>query len=262
MRTITQFIHFDSIFANYVTDTNNTTGITNSAYKAIFPMNQSFRNVTRVYFKSVELPIGFSNIRKGSTDTITFVLNGTTYNIILPEKNYTTMASLLTDLNNYIGGYTLSGNATMILSVWPALPNRLMIYLTNTTSFKFIDTNLSKYILGIRSADLLIENAAVYAAYSGFNLNPDNYILAYIPTLNGINGCQGWSIGTFKIPMNTIQGQVYFYQSGSSFEQFVDITNPDLVITNLEVTLFDRYGNNLNPTGFDYSFTLAFESDK
>ena len=64
----------------------------------------------------------------------------------------------------------------------------------------------------------------------------------YVPTLNGMNASMGGTISTFKIPFNAIQGQVYYYQSGSSYEQFVNVTNKGLCISSMEVTFLDRYG--------------------
>ena len=92
-----------------------------------------------------------------------------------------------------------------------------------------------------------------------YNLNADNYILMYVPTLNGMNASMGGTISTFKIPFNAVQGQVYYYQSNSAYEQFVDVTNKSMCISNMEVHFLDRYGKNICPSGFDYSFTMAIE---
>ena len=95
----TQFLHFDSSTSQNITDVNNTTTITTNPYKTQYLMNQAFTKIKRVYLKSLECPVGFSNIRTGSTNVFSFILNGTTYNVTLPEKNYTAISTLLTDLN-------------------------------------------------------------------------------------------------------------------------------------------------------------------
>ena len=97
-----QFLHFDSSTATYITDVNNTTGVTTTPYKAQYSMNQVFSKIKRVYLKSLECPVGFSNIRTGSTNVFSFVLNGTTYKVTLSEKNYTSISTLLTDLNTVL----------------------------------------------------------------------------------------------------------------------------------------------------------------
>ena len=64
---------------------------------------------------------------------------------------------------------------------------------------------------------------------------------------------------TFKIPLNTVTNQVYFYQEGSSFRQWVDITDSNFTMSNITVIVYDKFGNNLNPNGLDFSFTLSLE---
>ena len=59
--------------------------------------------------------------------------------------------------------------------------------------------------------------------------------------------------------MNSINNQVYYYQDASSFEQSIDINDDNLVLSSLTVVIYDRFGNNINPNGFDYSFTLLVE---
>ena len=266
MQQITQFLHFDSIYAKYQYDVNNTSGEKSGAYKCIFPMHTAYRNVSRCYLKTLELPIGFSNIRKGSTDTFKFILNGTTHTVTLAPKNYSSIQSLFNDLNAKITTSIIGSGATMVVSLLVQSllnTNYLKITFTGTTTFSIIDTNLSKYILGLRgNTDSLSIDKKQYTALSSiYNLNADNYIYVYVPTLNGQNACMGSTISTFKIPLNATEGQVYYYQSGSSYEQFVDITNRGLVISSMEVTLIDRYGNNLNSMGLDWSMTLSLVYD-
>ena len=68
-----QLTHFDSAYSTYITDTYNSSGNTRDPFKAVFNTNQTFRKVSRVALASVEIPVGFVNLRLGSTDTLTFV---------------------------------------------------------------------------------------------------------------------------------------------------------------------------------------------
>ena len=115
---------------------------------------------------------------------------------------------------------------------------------------------MSKYILGFRTTDTLATNIFASSS-SNYNLNVDNYINIYIPNFNSYNANQNGSWSTFKLPLNSINNQVYFYQEGQSFEQSIDISDDNLVLSSLTVYILDRFGNNLNPNGLDYSFTLA-----
>ena len=258
----TQFFHFDSANATYLTDLNNTTTITSNPYRAQYFMNQTFKHIKRVYLTSLELPVGFTNVRTGSTSTLKFTLNNTAYTVVLPEKNYTGIATLITDLNTACLGIVSNVIITFSLTSSLTTPLRLLITFTgstSTSSFSITDTNLSKYILGFRNGKDTLVNSVYSASYANYNLNADNYILMYIPTLNGLNSSMSNQISTFKIPLNTITNQVYFYQENSSFKQYVDCRNPNLTINSLTVIIYDKFGNNLNPNGADYSFSITLE---
>ena len=225
-------------------------------------MNQAFNKLKRVYLKSLECPVGFSNIRTGSTNVFSFVLNTVTYKVTMTEKNYTSIGTLITDLNTACAGVVSGVTITFSLTSSLTTPNRLLITFTGgttTSTFSVIDTNLSKYILGFRASKDVLSGGVYSASYSNFNLNPDNYILMYIPSLNGMNASMSGQQSTFKIPLNSVTNQVYFYQEESSFQQFVDITDKNLMLSSLIVYITDKFGNDLQNNGLDYSFTLAIE---
>lgn len=257
--TKTQLLHFDSLYASYLTDANSSTGNTTTPFRAQFFMNQSFRRIKRVYLKSLELPVGFSNVRTGSTSTLTMLVNGTSYSVVLAEKNYTTAISLTSDLtiacNNLVSGVTL----TFAVTTSTTTPLRVLVTAMGAATFSIVDTNLSRAILGFRAARDSFTNG-IYAAGGNYNMNPDNYVLLHIPSLNGMNASMvGPLQSTFKIPLNSVTNQVYFYFENSSFKQYVDIHDPNLVLSNLVVYVVDRFGNSLSPSGLDYSFTLGLE---
>jgi hypothetical protein len=264
MTFYTQFLHFDTANSTYIYDKNNTAGKTLTPYKTQFTMNQYFRNVKRVYLKSVEMPVGFANVRTGSTDTFIFSMNGTSYTCVLPEKTYTTIGTLLSDLNTIIATKSLPCTMVLSLSLVATTPMKLVITFTGTmpTSFNITDTNFSKYVLGFRAIydNSFVSGGSYYnATYANYNLNADNYILMYIPTLNSLNASMSGQQSTFKIPLNSETNLTYFYFDGSSFTQFVDITDSGLNFSNITVILYDKFGNNMNPNGADYSFTFAIE---
>lgn len=260
MTIISQFLHFDSSSATQIYDSNNTTGNFLNPYKALFPMNQSFRNIKRVYLRSCELPVGFPNIRKGSTDTIIMKINGTIYSITLPERNHQTISTLLTDINALTnGGF---GGVIPTFSVTSSLltPYRFVVNFTGTTctTFNFIDTSLSKNILGFRSTDPL-SGGVVCNSSCNYNLSADNYILMHIPSFNSLNASMNGAVSTFKINLQGFTNSVFFYMDNNSFHQFVEITDSNLVLSGLQVVMYDKYGKNLQPYGLDYSFTIEIQ---
>lgn len=257
MTTRWQFLHFDSASANYINDPLSTSGSTLNPYKAQFPMNQTFSKIRRVFLKSLELPVGFVNIRKGSTDTLKFVLNGTTYQVTLAEKFYSTIAALTTDMTT-----TMVGIVPNVILTFTSTGSRIWITFTGSTttsSFSIIDTNLSKYVLGFRAGKDILASSIYKASTSNYNLNFDNYILMNIPSLNAVNASMSGQNCTFKIPLNCITSQVYYYFECTSFQQFIEISDINLRVSDLTVVLYDKFGQLINPQGLDYSFSVCLE---
>ena len=61
------FLHFDSAFCKPIPTYDLSGNATRDSYKAVFPMNQQgVQKIKRIHLKSLELPIGFCNIRKGT----------------------------------------------------------------------------------------------------------------------------------------------------------------------------------------------------
>jgi hypothetical protein len=201
------------------------------------------------------MPIGFNNVRNG-VNTMSFIANGTQYSIILSDKNYTTIQSLLTDLNTLLNVVFPSLTVSVISS--SAFLNRLQIYAANLTSFSIIDTNFSLYVLGFRKSYDTFSNNYYTSKFSGYNLNADNYVTMSIPNI-GSNTFMGGQIGNFKIPLNTVQSNIYFYFDSQSFSQWIDILDKNFILKDLIVIMYDKFGNILQNNGYDFSFTLQID---
>jgi hypothetical protein len=200
-------------------------------------------------------------VRTGSTNVLKFTLNGTTYTVTLPEKNYTTIASLLADLTTACGTAVSGVVMTFSLSTSTTAPYRVLITFTGTTtsSFSMIDTNLSKYLLGFRSAQDSLVSGVYNASVSNYNLNVDSYFYLYIPSLNAINASMNGAISTFKIPMTAITNSVQYYFDNLVFQQFVQITDKNFVLSSLTCHILDRFGNNLQSNGLDWGMSLQID---
>ena len=117
------YLHFDSI---YSTDTNN------DSFDTTFTLNQKYKNIKKIYLKNAEIPIGFPNIRTSNgSNFLSFVLNGVSYNAIIPQQNFTTITTLLTALNSSIS--TLIGATGFTLVFSSSSSNNIII--TSTGSF-------------------------------------------------------------------------------------------------------------------------------
>lgn len=257
-KLLTQYLHFDSINSKNTYDANNTSTNTTNCFKTVFPMTVSFRKIKKVWLKSVELTVGFPNIRTGSTNTLSYTMNGIIYTTTLSEVSYTTIASFLTALQTAVN---TTITATSITTTFALTNNNNNIKITfagsTVTTFVFINTNMSKYICGFRSTDTYASN--LITGSCNYNLSADNYLNIYMPSFNSLNANQNGAYSTFKLPLNTITNQVYFYQEASSFSQSIDIEDDNLVLSSLTAHVYDRFGKNINPNGLDWSFTLAVD---
>jgi hypothetical protein len=245
--TKTIYLNFDTINSSYTTSGN--------VYNTQFTILPALRNVSKIFLKSIEIPVGFHNVRSGSDlNQFNFTLNGTTYNITLTAKVYTSMSALLVDLYNAIIGLSLS--TTMVIAISTRDTAKLMVTLGSAQPLTINFTNFSKYILGLANLSSI---SAISYSVQNYLLNCDNYIsfsLANIPTIsnNNFNGV----ISSFKIPLNCTSNVVFYEQDNSSFTQYLEITDPNYVVNNLNVQIMDRWGNIILSQGLDFSFTLAF----
>ena len=281
-------LHFDSIKSsnvNYVFNTSQ--NILNSGYTK-YQVKDRIDNIRSIKLVTFEIPVLFPNIRTGSTSTFSFILNTVTYNLNLLESNYTTIDALILDLNAMILSYVALDLVTIVLTINSY--NRVVITIKNVRpiTFTIIDTNLSKYILGLSSTTTLLDSSTVstttvttvrgisstitmvpvlssssYYYMTGvcpYNLNVDNYISIYMPRLSQ-SSCQGNNTNiTFKIPLNSIYNSIYYMNEYNSLKQEIDINVKNLILTELDVLLLDRFGNNLNLKN-DYSFSLRIAYD-
>jgi len=250
-----KLLHFDSIYANYLT--NPTSGVTTlSPYFSSFPLNAPISKVKRLSLKSMEIPVAFSNVRTGSTNTLTLVLNGTTYTVTLAQKLYTTIAALLTDINAAWVAAATPYTVTYAVSSNLATPYRLTIT-TTAPSWQVVNTNLSRYMLGFKATDVAV--GGTVTASGNYNLNVDNYLNMFITNISCPNPNQSGVVTTFKIPLNASNNSIFYYLENGGFKQSVDINDTNLVLNQLTVYIKDRFNNEIDYQGGDYSFSLEIE---
>lgn len=65
---------------------------------------------------------------------------------------------------------------------------------------------------------------------------------------------------TFKIPLNSIYNSILFLNEYSSLKQEIEVLDKNLILNDIDVILYDRFGNNLNNKN-DYSFSLSVKYD-
>ena len=72
---------------------------------------------------------------------------------------------------------------------------------------------------------------------------------------------QNQSNCSYKIPLNCVSNSIYYFNQNTSYTPFINVNDPNFVLDKLNISVFDRYGNNLNPHGSDYTFSLRIDSD-
>ena len=181
-----------------------------------------------------------------------------TYTVTLTQKLYSSISALLTDINTaWVAAGVPSGyTPTFAVSSNAATPYRITITSTSPT-LTVRDTNLSKYILGLKSSDTF--SSGVLNATSNYNSNVDNYLNFFITNISCASPNQSGVITTFKIPLNATNNSIFYYLENAGFEQWVDITDVNLVVSSLTVMIKDRFNNEIDAQGGDYSFSLMFE---
>ena len=183
---VSKTLHFDSINSNYTTA---------SAFDTTYVLTTPLQNVVKIHLESLEMPINFTTVRDstGSLNTISFIINSTTYTYTLPNKNYSVITDLLTDLNTLlyaVGVYRLVFTTTSLSTplnltssnngtTTTLTDKRIKITISSTDStiftYKLVDTQLLNYVLGIKSkpTSLGVLGDSIYGL-SDYNLNIDN----------------------------------------------------------------------------------------
>jgi hypothetical protein len=272
MTTNNEYIHFDTISSDCTYNTSNSTNSFNfvsgsplyspNSFNSTFKLNHPLKNIKRIQLCSVELPISWNNIRAASNTNIFTITDNSSnkYSITLPDKTYNSINTLMIDMQNLFTLNYPSLLITLTISTANYYYGFLQLISTNnifSSGIGVIQNNLA-YILGFRSNANIIGTDYVIAPCS-YLINPDNFINMYITGINqtSTNPNNNGVKSTFKIPVDAINGIVYYNSTFSSFLQTVE-TNPHMVIQSITVQLIDRWGYNLNSLGLDYSFTLDF----
>ena len=238
-------LNFDSYFATYKS---------NDCFDARFPLSTTLNDAKKLTLKSLELPVNFNNIRNSGTLNVFSIFTnlGNTYNVSIPSYNHSTIGTLLTALNNAFVGVV--PNTTFTFSV---SGNYVTVSATSTTITSFVinKTTLSNAVMGFKSTGGFMS----ITASSPYLLNVDNYIVMYINNVQALHTENtGNFLQSFKIPLNAVNGVVYYQAENSHFSQSVHLS-PNNQIQYLDITIYDRFGQKIQCNNSDYSFSLSVE---
>ena len=245
--------------------TSSTTECPNS-YNTEWTLRVPIQQPKRIWLKSVELPIGFANVRKNNgsnTLGISILPTDGPFTITLPDKIYISISSLLDDINAKFASSFPSKSIVFTLKTDGLIMVQSNIVI-NGQNFYIQPSILANTILGFDPSNTY--NDPVYAsnnpptrcAKNMFLLNPDNYVNLFISNLSSTDCNNNGIPSSFKIPLFQTNGTVQYSGSNAGFDQYLPVNSVN-VITSLKIQITDRWGFNICSRGLDYSLTLAIE---
>ena len=238
-----QTLNFDSTKSTYILDPIDT----------IFNFSEPIKNIKRISLASIEIPIGFTNIRASNLSNIfTVTIASTTSTITLAPNNYSSIVTLLTDINTAFTALTLTNTPVFSLS-----NGKIVITLTNSATILISQTTLSRYVLGFSKLNGI---GTGITAQNNYNLAYDVYINMYINNIPISNTTIHSQLCSFKIPFSGIGNTVYYLFNNNSFTQYLNISDDKYHLNYLKVSFYDRFNYQImTNNGLDYSFSLLVE---
>jgi len=248
-------LHFD-------TNDNNClyAGSTGNAYDVNFKLSNTFKKIRKITLAGLEMPVIFTNIRNENTSNIIKITIGGTvqYNITLTNKNYTSISSLLTDINTEFSKIgTIATRPTLSLGDRISGNNCVRITIPSANTIQIFDSILLNIILGFPKGyynGLRAPVSNILGSYS-YNLNYDNFIALY---LNIPSTCtsSGNHLISYKVPLNAVSGMVFYLGQNNTFEQSIVITDQNFILNDFRIQVFDRFGYPIIQA-IDYTFSLS-----
>ena len=260
-------VNCDTVNSNYFVNSSLTTF--RNANNVSYLMPNSFQTrillpfplygVYRIYLKSVQLPVLFNNIRSTSNLNTIGIYSGIDasgnklnhYSVIIPDGYYSTISSLLTEINNLF-----SSNYPAINVVFSQNSTNTNYLQVSTTTFStiYIDTTNLSTMLGFNS-NINSISANLTVAQIPYKLSIDDYINMYIANTSNQNINTSKVNCSFKIPLNAVNNVVFYHEQLNT--NYVNCSFNTL--SYLDCYIFDKYGYSICSGGTDYSFTLEIQ---
>lgn len=251
-------IHLDSRFATQYleTDTNGKPKSTNFIYTLKEPMNVPDHMNLLVSLHTATIPYTFYNVRSGVNNVISFVADGTPYEIQLDEGNYsaTGLASILKTNLDAVSGLT----ATIDYS---RESMKFGFTLTGITSFKFdmsSTPNNGAELIGMYESDeLVIPMDTKTLTPKAIDLNDSIhglYIRQNIATKGSLDNESGVFTNILaRLPITTNAGGIiFFHPSSGDHETMVSVP----VINTIGIRLTDDRNRAIDLNGHHFQMSI------
>ena len=242
-----EFLHFDSL---------NATSKTTDVFNATFNLQKTYTKIKSIHIKNVELPICFPNIRSSNlSNNLQFSINSVNYSTTLTEKNYTTIAALITDLNTAIATTLTASGFTLVLST--GTKNNLIVTMTGAVTNLTIKNTTFSVILGLNGVST---SSLTYTSANSFNINYDLYVLMSFDNIPSVFSSSGNIRSALKIPLGTNYGNINNYFSHRDEKDMsLIVYDENFIFQNLQIKFYDRFGYLLSNGNVDYSFTISID---
>ena len=241
--------------------------VNGNPFDIVYNFKNIHRNVTTVALRSVEMPIGFYNIRAPfNSFTLSQPEDGYVYDLSIPEGYYSDINVIVNALNNIITGL---GTPTSLFTddIGTFFVYGTLVGFTSNGSysgtpvlFSTLLPNLQPNILsliGFKNNQTTAGVGIPMYALSAFRTSFDDYVTIYMPYFRS-SSSEPFPI-SFKVQVK--DHPVVFYTSGMGYEQLLINTDTTVRLQSLAVQVHDRFGNLLNNNGLDWSFTIEITSD-
>lgn len=255
---LTTILHFDSINGIQLYDP-----ILNAyhPYNAVMGLMKPLYGVKKISLLGAEIPLAIDNIRNAVV-YFTFSYSSwinTQIKITIPDYTYTNVNSLVLQLNNTFAQALSSYTGLSV--VWSPFVDgngfTCVKITSNATSFGFYKPSIfQSKILGFNTN----AGTGVMTATNPVNLATDSYLNLYIYNLGVCSNASGIP-ATFKIPITVGFNDIQYFNTGSNFDQTLEILDEKCILERLHCIMLDRWGIPILGK-IDYSFSLKIEHEE
>ena len=253
-----KIMHYDTIQSNKTM---------NNSFSTNFLLSENLKNVNKIGLRSCELSplINF----RGPYSTFYYSimdasLTTTNYSFIMPDKAYTSINTILYDLNlaivTNIQPKLLLNEVAPIFSLSSDSSKLMITYSYVTSQLSFSNNGLILYYLGRSFFSIpVITGTIVKTSISIFqycyNLNFDTYVNMNITNISSTSKNNNSSPCHFKLLLKG-NSLGYSFIDEAYLHQTIDLSN-QTSLSNISISITDRYGCNLFSI-HDFSFTLEY----
>lgn len=235
-----------------------------NAFNTVWQLSRPLRNVSKIYLKSLTLPVLFPNVRSSNhSNTLTVTSSeNVPYTITLPDRVYKDIQTLLTRINaDFAARYPSQGISFSIYTLEDITGcyGNIAVTSNGLTSISVQPSILSKMLGFNNTSDILVSSNTKRVASGSYNLNYDNYINMTIYTTpdHNIENQNGTPV-SFHVPVPVSSDTIMFSSANLTFDGYVQ-NYRGTVINTIGVVITDRFGFSINARNAEYSMVLALE---